>query len=113
MTTKKAIREILVDPDTKARIENAAYMDRTNVSTLVRELLLEIVAGDHEDILSVADGNEPENGRARIGLLVPDQLWEAAADVAWRMHLTRSAMVRIVAAYKYRDVPADRAKVNR
>jgi hypothetical protein len=101
------IREILVDPDTKTRLENTAFMERTSVSELVRTILQEAVDGKYDD-LQLTD--RPV-GRARISVAVDEELWEASGDKAWELRLQRSRMVREIVNLKYANTPLDRKKV--
>lgn len=107
---QRTIREVLVDPETKARMENVAFMQRKSMSDIVRKILEDAVAGEYDTL--DADEERP-TGRARIGLQVDDDLWDASGEVAWRLHTTRSSMVRDIAAKLYADVPTDRGKVVR
>lgn len=111
MTTEEdniTIRDMIVDKETKARLENVAWAQRSTMTDLVHDLIEDVVAGKYRDAdLSLPMGE----GRARLGFRCSDSLWEAFADAAWRMRTSRTTLMRVIVNEKYADTPTDRAKV--
>lgn len=109
------VRDLVVDTDTKARLENQAFLTRSSVSELVREILDGIARDEYTD--AVEKNPLPPSGggsnRARIGLIVDDQLWDAAEETAWKRRTSRSALVRLVADHLYGHLPVDREGLSR
>lgn len=104
-------RELFVDVETKEKLRNLAWSKRESLSAIVREIFEDYVAGKHD---KVKDAEMPVGeSRARLGLRVEDDLWEAAGERAWRTHTTRSQVLRNVAVKLTKNIPLEREAVTR
>lgn len=102
------IRELSVDSDTKARLENVAWKQRTTIADLTRTIAERANKGDF-DKLPAPTGMPTTKGR--IGVHMTDELWTEFGDTAWRLRTSRVKLVQAAVAHLYGDVPTDREGV--
>lgn len=108
LPTRKTIRDLVVDTDTKARIENAAWMRRTSIAEVTREIVAQAVEGKFNDV--PLPENLPKE-RARLGVIMTDDLWEQLGDAAWRERTTRVKLVQAGVSKALGDIPVNKEEV--
>lgn len=89
------IRDVKMSDELAARIKEYAYQNRKSISVVMGEFATRFATKGFTGIRKPEDKHP---GRVRIGFVIPDEAWEAAADKAWELRTSRSEGIRIVAA---------------